>query len=62
MLFECFVEFEDGDVFFIDLMYVVKIDGDVLWFYFDVVLSLKLGVVVYVYDIYFLYNMLFLVE
>ncbi|MEE2777196.1 MAG: class I SAM-dependent methyltransferase [Acidobacteriota bacterium] len=53
---ETFAELEEGDVLFIDTTHMVKIGGEVVFLYLEVIPRLKPGVVVHAHDIHFPHN------
>lgn len=48
----------EGDIFFIDLIYIVKNGSDCLYFYLKIMLEINNNVLVYIYDVklLFFYN------
>ena len=48
-----FSHLEDRDILFIDSSHVVRIGGDVIFLYLEVLPRLKKGVVVHIHDIFF---------
>jgi hypothetical protein len=52
-----FQKLEAGDVLFIDSSHVVRLDGDVIYLYLEVLPALAAGVLIHIHDIAFPYLM-----
>lgn len=48
-----FNQLEEGDILFIDSSHVVRIGGDIVYLYLEVLPRLKKGVVIHIHDIFF---------
>jgi len=48
-----FAQLEEGDILFIDSSHVVRMGGDVIFLYLEILPRLKKGVIVHIHDIFF---------
>lgn len=48
-----FLSLDKGDILFIDSSHVLRTGGDLPYIYFEILLRLKTGAIIHVYDIFF---------